>query len=113
MTIDVPATAARLTAIEHTIDNLTAEAKRLRQTLVDAVETGGTITTPDGTPLYRVAPGRRTFKPQLAQQLITDQAILDACTRTAIDGAAVKRLSPALWEQCCTQGEPFLTRAGA
>ena len=36
-----------------------------------------------------------------------------ACTKQVIDGAAVKKLSPALWEQCCTQGEPFLTRAAS
>ena len=40
---DIAATAARLAAIEHTIADLTDEARTLRQMLVDAVEVGGTI----------------------------------------------------------------------
>lgn len=108
---DIAATAARLAAIEHTIADLTDEARTLRQMLVDAVEVGGTIYS-DGTPLYRVAPGRRTFKPAVADHFLSD-TLRQACTKQVIDGAAVKKLSPALWEQCCTQGEPFLTRAAS
>lgn len=109
---DIAATAARLAAIEHTIADLTDEARTLRQMLVDAVEVGGTIQNTDGTPLYRVAPGRLTFKPAVADTILSD-TLRQACTKQVIDGAAVKKLSPALWEQCCTQGEPFLTRAAS
>ena len=77
---DIAATAARLAAIEHTIADLTDEARTLRQMLVDAVEVGGTIQNTDGTPLYRVAPGRRTFKPAVADTILSD-TLRQACTK--------------------------------
>ena len=75
---DIAATAARLAAIEHTIADLTDEARTLRQMLVDAVESAAPSRTPTA-PLYRVAPGRRTFKPAVADTILPD-TLRQACT---------------------------------
>ena len=62
-----------------------------------------------GEPMYKVAQ-RRTFDAKTAADTLPAE-VIEAATVSKIDGAAVKRISPALWETCCTLSEPFLTKA--
>lgn len=104
---DVAGIATRLVDLEERRDILNAQIKGLRAQLVDAVEVGGVVAVGD-IDVYRVAPGRRTFSAELAAEKLPPE-VLSATTVATVNGAAVKRLSPALWEACCTVGEPYLT----
>lgn len=105
---DIEATAKELVELEERHAEIGLRIKHLRQALVDAVEVGGIVAVGD-MPLYKVNPGRRTFKEDLARERLPAE-VLDACTVAKIDGAKVKHLSPAVWESCCTQGEAFLAK---
>lgn len=109
MITDTTAAAAELAQVEAARDALDARAKQLRAQLAEGRAPGDTITAPDGTPLYKVAT-RRTFKPDLAEATLPGD-VIPHVTRTTIDGAAVKRLSPALWEACTVESAPHLVRA--
>lgn len=104
MTNDV---AARLAAIETTIHQLQDEADRLKAHLLEELPAGAIVQV-GGEPRWRVQPGRRTFKPDLATQVL-NPAIVAACMVPKLDGAAVKKhVLPAVYDQCCTVGQPFL-----
>lgn len=100
--------AARLAQLEAQAIDLADEIRRLRAAIV-AETAPGTVIEVDGTPRYRVAPGRRTFSEKLAQQHLNAQT-LAVCTVAKVDGAKVKAVAGEVaWGLCCTQGEPFLT----
>lgn len=107
-TFDLHTTAARLAALEDRKADIDAEIAALRSALLSAAPEGSTITV-QGHPRWRVSPGRRVFSEKLARDVLP-AGVLDAATVTKVDAAAVKRLlAPALWEACCTVGQPFLT----
>ena len=108
MTTITPGEAAKqLATIQATIEQLASKADELKAIILAAVQPGETVSV-NGHPIYKVSPGRRTFKEAKAREQLP-AAILEAATVTKIDAAAVKRLSPALWEACCESGAPFLT----
>ena len=106
-TFDLHAAAARLAALEDRKADIDAEIAALRAALLTAAPEGSTITV-QGQARWRVSPGRRTFSEKLARDVLPT-TLLEQATVTKIDGAAVKRISPALWEASCTVGQPFLT----
>lgn len=94
---------ARRAHLDDTINAIKAQLLANRQP-------GDTLTL-NGEPLYKVTQ-RRTFSEKAAADTLPAE-VVEAATVTKIDGAAVKRISPALWETCCTLSEPYLSKARA
>ena len=82
---DIDDIALRLADVERAMAELTEEADRLRGILAAAM-----------------APGQ-----------VVDAGTLAAITVAKVDGAALKRVSVALWEACAPAGEPFLAKVVA
>jgi hypothetical protein len=99
----------QLQAIEATIEDLQAKADQLRAILTTINPPGSVYQLPGVGPVYKIMAGRRTFKPDLATQLL-DPATINACTVPKLDGAKLRTLDPALWESCCTTGNPYLAK---
>ena len=89
------------------LDELIAQTKAA---LIANRQPGDTLTY-DGNPVYKVTQ-RRSFDAKIAEATLPPD-VAAAATVAKIDGTALKRLSPALWESCCTLSEPFLTKARA
>ena len=106
-TMSITVLAERLAALEADRDELDLEISTLRGTLAQRMQPGDTARDRGGRPLYSLRPGKRTFKADRAS-VVLPEAIQVACMKQTLDGVAVKRLSPALWEQCCQTGEPYL-----
>lgn len=100
--------ALRLADIETAMTELADEAERLRAVLAATLQPGDTVAV-SGVPRWRMMPGKRTFRAALAEQQLDPQT-LAAVSAVKVDGAALKRLSPALWELCAPQGAPFLAK---
>ena len=107
---DPMALATRLVDLEARKADLELEIKRIKAELLAAAEPGDTIAV-GGINLYRVTQ-RRNFNADIAADTLPAE-VAAAATVTKIDGAAVKRISPALWESCCTLSEPYLTAVRA
>ena len=107
--MNVTEAAQALAATQARIAELEETAATLKAVILANTAPGDTIEV-GGQPIFRVVPGRRTFKPAKAAKLLSPE-VAAAATVAKIDGAALKRLSPALWEQCCDQGAPFVTAA--
>jgi len=101
------ALAERLMVLEVEREQLQARIDGLRAELAGQLEPGATAADRYGRPLYTLRPGKRTFVKDLARDRLPD-AVWSACLVETIDGGAVKRLSPALWEDCCQVGDPYL-----
>ena len=106
VTPDLDVTAARLAALEDQQAAIAEQITALRAVLANAVPAGGTIAVA-GRTRWRVSPGKRTFSERLAGEQLPAE-LLERITVAKVDGAALKRISPALWEECCTVGAPFL-----
>ena len=98
--------AERLAALESAAADIAEQIDALRAELLAASMPGDVITA-GGVPRWRMAPGKRTFTESIARATLPP-TIVEQATVTKLDGAAVKRISPALWEACCVQGDPFL-----
>lgn len=98
--------AERLAALEAQAADLAEQIHALRTEIL-AAATPGDVIEAGGAPRWRVAPGKRTFTENIARATLPP-AIVEQATVAKLDGAAVRRISPALWEACCIQGQPFL-----
>lgn len=106
---DLDALARALHAYEEQAAQLAERIAVIKQAILQHTAPGGTVEV-DGRTLYKVMPGRRTFQQDKARDTLPAD-LLAACTRQVIDGNAVKRQSAAVWEQCCTIGQPYLQAA--
>jgi hypothetical protein len=101
-------TAARqLAALEQQHADLEERITQLRRYLIDTADTN-TIHL-DGQPMWHIR-RRRTFNTSRAIETLPPET-LAAITTPKIDGTLLKKLSPALWETCTTEGDPYLTKA--
>jgi hypothetical protein len=96
-----------LEARKADLDDLITQTKAA---LIADRQPGDTITY-GGAPVYKVSQ-RRTFDAKIAADTLPPD-VAAAATVAKIDGTALKRLSPALWETCCTLSEPYLAKARA
>lgn len=103
--------ATHLARLEAQRDQLTEQIESVRGMLLATIPLGGTVTDTQGGTRYQVRPGRRTFSERLARETLPAD-LLAPCEVRKVDGAALKRQSVALWEMCCTQGDPTLVKVG-
>ena len=101
---------AQLVDLEARKAHLETTIAEVKAQLIATATPGDTLTF-GGEPVYKVTQ-RRTFNEKIAADTLPAE-VTAAATVTKIDGAAVKRISPALWETCCTLSEPFLAKARA
>lgn len=106
---DLTALAARLADLKARRAEIDEAIDLTTDAILATAAPGDTLALPDGTVAFTVSQ-RRTFSAKAAAEVLPDEVVA-ACSKTAIDGAAVKRLSPALWEACCTLSAPFVTAA--
>jgi hypothetical protein len=104
---DLARCAELLNNLELRKAELDVEIGALRGQIAAALDVGQEAVDRAGRPLYRLAPGRRTFKQALAVERLPDD-LRDRYTVGTIDGAALKKDSTSLWEACTVQGDPFL-----
>jgi hypothetical protein len=105
--IDVAAAADALADLEEQAAALGQRISALKAVILAATPPGATVTGSAGRPLWRVVPGKRTFKPDKAAEVLPPE-IAAACTKPVIDPKEVKHLSTAWWEACCTTAAPYL-----
>lgn len=103
--MDTETAAAELVTLQERIAELTMRAAELKAAILADTQPGDVVSIA-GTPAWKVTT-RRTFREGKARQHL-DAGLLAAITVDKIDGAALKRLSPALWEACCDESEPYL-----
>jgi len=104
---NVAGIATRLLDLEARRADLDTQIADLRAQLVNAVEVGGTVAIGD-IDVYKVAPGKRTFKEAKARAALPS-AVIDAITVEKLDGTRLRKtFGEGLWEACCDVGDPYL-----
>lgn len=106
---DPVALAQQLAEVQARIADLTQQADTIKAAIVAATRPGDVIMV-NGQAAYKVRQ-RRTFNSELARETL-DPGIVAAISITRLDGAALKRLSPALWAACCVTSDPYVAAAG-
>lgn len=102
------ALVARLVDLEARRADIDETITQLKAAIIAEHQPGDNIMF-GGEPMYKVTQ-RRTFDTKTAATTLPAE-VIEAATVSKIDGTVVKRISPALWETCCTLSEPFLTKA--
>lgn len=99
-----------LTARREDIDATIAEVDAALMTLLQP----GEAALIDGQPVWTVRSGNRRFSADKAREALPEP-LLEAITvtETRLDGKVAKDvLPPALYAQACTEGKPFVAKAG-
>lgn len=106
--MNTEALIARLLDLEERRAHIDEAINGIKAQLLAESNPGDTLRIGD-TPVL-VVTQRRTFNEKAARDTLPP-TVIEAATVAKIDGQAVKRISPALWESCCTLSEPYLTKA--
>lgn len=99
-----------LTARREDLDATIAEVDAALMTLLEP----GQSATIDGAPVWTLRHGNRRFNADKAREVLPE-TLIDAITvtETRLDSKVAKDvLPPALYVMACTEGKPFVAKAG-
>lgn len=112
-TAAVEALARRRLELTARRDDITAAIDQVDEALMTLLQPGEAAQI-DGDNIWVIRSGNRRFNPEKAREVLPETLInAITVTETHLDAKVAKEvLPPALYNEVCTEGRPFVAKAG-
>lgn len=106
--MNTEALLAQLLDLEQRKAHIDTTIKEVKAQLLAEAETGTVLSIGD-TPVYKVTQ-RRSFDERIAHKVLPAEVIV-AYSEPKLNATRLHQDHAALWDKCCTLGEPYLVKA--